>query len=292
MSVPGVDAWYARNLYLEGSTAYEHHVKTYGHPSKFGYKDIIPLWKAEKFDPDALVADFKKAGARYIVPVAVHHDNFDCWNSKHTRWNAVNMGPKRDIVGMWRRAALRHDLRFGVSEHLERSYSWLNTCKGSDKKGPLAGVPYDGNDPKYSDLYFEPHDDTSPTYPKNAPESWKQAWLERVTDLVDHYRPDLLYTDGGLPFGEYGLKMVSHFYNRNTTWNGGKLEAVYTIKNFAPRTDHGEFREHMCVEDLERGVLDQVKLLPWQTDTCIGNWFYHTDRKYKTAELSFRPWWI
>ena len=125
-SVPGVDDWYGRNMYIEGHRTYQHHVKTYGHPSKFGYKDVIALWKAEKFDPDRLVRLYKKAGARYVVPVAVHHDNFDLWDSQHNKWNSVNMGPKKDIVGLWRNAALKHGLRFGVTTHLARSYSWFN----------------------------------------------------------------------------------------------------------------------------------------------------------------------
>ena len=286
MSVPGMDAWYARNMYMEGSAAYRFHVRTYGHPSRFGYKDILPLWKAARFDPDSLAAAFRKAGARYIVPVAVHHDNFDCWNSRHHGWNSVNIGPRRDIVGAWRKAALAHGMRFGVSEHLARSYNWLNSSKGSDKTGPLAGVPYDGADPKYRDFYFEPHPDSSAGYPLNPPESWKRQWLARVLDLVDSYAPDLLYTDGGLPFGDYGRRMLAHFYNVNRERHGGRLEAVYNIKNFlaAKRTDHGEFREEICVEDLERGVAGGMRPRPWQTDTCIGNWFYYARHDYRSVQ--------
>ena len=120
-SVPRAGDWYARNMYIYGTPQYEHHLKHYGHPSKAGYKDIIPLWKAEKFDPEALMALYKQAGARYFVSMGVHHDNFDLWDSKHHRWNAVKMGPKRDIVGAWRDAASHAGLRFGVSEHLGAS---------------------------------------------------------------------------------------------------------------------------------------------------------------------------
>src|SRR5512135_161692 len=110
-SVPAVDGWYGRSMYIQGSRAYEYHVKTYGHPSKFGYKDIIPLWKAEKFDPGALVAAFKRAGARYVVPVAVHHDNFDLWDSTYQpRFNSVATCGK-DIVGMWKKAAADNGMR-------------------------------------------------------------------------------------------------------------------------------------------------------------------------------------
>src|SRR5580698_3273246 len=140
--------WYARNMYIEGSAQYAYHVKTYGHPSKFGFKDTIPAWKAEKFDPDHLMDLYKKAGARYFMTMGVHHDNFDLWNSQHNRWNAVNMGPKKDIVGMWKQAAEKHGLRFGISDHLWISYKWYSSSKGSDRSGTFAGVPYDGADAK------------------------------------------------------------------------------------------------------------------------------------------------
>lgn len=281
-SVPGVDSWYGRNMYIEGHRTYKHHVKTYGHPSKFGYKDIIALWKAEKFDPDRLTRLYKKAGARYIVPVAVHHDNFDLWNAKGHRWNSVNYGPKKDIIGMWREATRRHGLRFGVSAHLARSYSWLNVSKGADKEGPLAGVPYDGADPKYADLYHEKHDDTERRYPKNPSEAWKREWYNRVKDLVDQHRPDLLYFDGGVPFGDVGRRMVAYYYNENMKWHDGKLEAVLNIKRWDDGT-HGEFRQGMCVQDLERGVLSDIRSDPWQNDTSIGPWYYMTKARYKSV---------
>jgi len=113
--------WYPRNLYIQGHRDYEHHVRTYGHPSQFGYKDFIPLWKGERFDPDRLVSLFKQAGARYFTPCAIHHDNFDLWDSRHHTWNSVNMGPKRDVTGLWREATLKQGLRFGVTTHLARA---------------------------------------------------------------------------------------------------------------------------------------------------------------------------
>lgn len=282
-SVPGVDSWYGRNMYIEGHRTYKHHVKTYGRPSKSGYKDIIALWKAEKFDPDRLVRLYKEAGAKYVVPVAVHHDNFDLWDSTHHRWNAVNIGPKKNIIAMWREATLRHGLRFGVSAHLARSYSWFNTSKGSDKTGPYAGVPYDGNDPKYADLYHEKHDDTSYRYPSHPPEAWKRNWFSRVKDLVDKYQPDLLYFDGGVPFGEVGRRMVAYYFNQNMRWHGGKLEAVFNIKNIGDGR-HGDYRDGICVLDLERGMLSGIRDEPWQNDTSIGPWYYMPNARYKTTD--------
>jgi alpha-L-fucosidase len=140
--------WYARNMYIQGSGQYNYHVETYAHPSKFGYKDLVPLFKAARWDPDYLMDLYAKAGAKYFFSMGVHHDNYDMWNSKYQpRWNAVASGPKRDIVGEWATAARKRGLRFGVSEHLSNSYDWLAPAHLSDSTGPLAGVPYDGSDP-------------------------------------------------------------------------------------------------------------------------------------------------
>jgi len=148
--------WYARNMYVQGHKQYEYHLKTYGHPTKVGFKDVIPTWTADKFDPDHLLDLYKKAGAKYFCSMAVHHDGFDLWDSKYQpRWNAVATGPKRDIVGAFKKAADKHGLRFAVSEHLAPSYHWFSTSHMSDRTGPLAGVPYDGADPAYADLYHE-----------------------------------------------------------------------------------------------------------------------------------------
>jgi len=283
--VAQVGDWYARHMYIQGHAQYEHHVKAYGHPSKFGYKDIVQLWRAEKFDPEGLIELYRRVGARYFVAMGVHHDNFDCWASRHHRWNAAQVGPKKDIVGLWRQAALAAGLRFGVTEHLERSYSWFNTNKGADSEGPLAGVPYDGNDPEYEDFYFEAHQDTNAAYPVDPPEAWKQQWLARLKDLIDQYQPDLLYTDGAVPFGRVGREMVAHLYNRSIECHDGELQAVYTLKdarNFD--LDHGEYVEGVGVLDLERGVVADIRPEPWQTDTCIGGWFYNRDAAYKSAQ--------
>ena len=274
--------WYARNMYMEGSDQYLYHAETYGHPSKVGYKDLVNNWKAEKWDPDHLMSLYKKAGAKYFFSMGVHHDNFDLWDSKYTRWNAVNMGPKRDIVGMWQKAAQKQGLRFGVSEHLWISYKWWATSHGADTAGPLAGVSYDGVDPQYADLY---HDadcarfiDKLDWNDDGIPDSWKRHYLDRMTDLIDKYHPDLLYTDGHLPFEDYGLKVVSHLYNVSAQLHGGQTEAVYTSK------DGTDCAIGTCLLDHERGVSDGIAKNPWQTDTCIGQWHYNRGEKYKTAK--------
>ena len=120
-AVPRQGDWYARNIYVEGSDQYKYHVAHYGHPSHFGYKDIIPLWKAQKWDPEKLMELYKKAGAKYFVSMGTHHDNFFLWNSSLHRWNAVQMGPRKDVVGLWQKAAKKKGLKFGVSEHLGAS---------------------------------------------------------------------------------------------------------------------------------------------------------------------------
>jgi len=279
-SVAAVDGWYGRNMYVQGHKAYEYHLKTFGHPSKFGFKDLIPLWKAERFDPDALVRVFKKAGARFVVPVAVHHDNFDLWDSKYQRWNAVNMGPKKDIVALFRKAVLAEGLRFGVSTHMDRTPSWFNTSRGADKTGPFAGVPYDGVDPKYADLYGPPNGEGMdwPYLPKNASPEWRKVWSDRTKDLIDKARPDFLYFDGGIPYVDVGLPLVAQYYNDNQAWHGGRLEAVLALKKTKVS---GAYREGTCVQDLERSKLAGIKPEPWQTDTSINQpWFYERNGAY------------
>jgi len=274
--------WYARDMYMQGSDQYLYHAETYGHPSKVGYKDLVNNWKAAKWDPEHLMGLYKKAGAKYFVSMGVHHDNFDLWDSKYTRWNAVNMGPKKDVVGIWQKAARNHGLRFGVSEHLWISYKWWGVSHGADKTGPLAGVSYDGVDPQFEDLYHDADcarfKDKLDWNEDGIPESWRKHYLDRMTDLIDKYQPDFLYSDGLLPFEEYGLKMVSHLYNVSAQLHGGATEAVYTSKEWT------DCAIGTCLLDHERGVSDGIAANPWQTDTCIGQWHYKRGQKYKPAK--------
>jgi alpha-L-fucosidase len=273
--------WYARNMYIQGSEQNLYHCETYGHPSKFGYKDTIPLWKAEQFDPAYLIGLYKKAGAKYFMSMGVHHDNFDMWNSTYQPWNAASKGPKKDIVGMWAHAARDAGLRFAVSEHLWITYKWFSVNHGHDETGPYANVPYDGADPNNSSLYV----DSDQIWGKRLdwdetgiPLWWKRHWSMRIKDLIDKYQPDLLYTDGPLPFEEYGLNVVAHLYNLSAGKNGGKTEGVYTCKRVED-TVHG-----VAVLDIERGVVDDIWPRPWQTDTCIGQWHYKRGQEYKTPK--------
>ncbi|QNK61133.1 alpha-L-fucosidase [Pedobacter sp. PAMC26386] len=273
-AVPRQGDWYARNMYIQGSDQNKYHVAHYGTPSKFGYKEIIPLWKAEKWNPEQLMALYKKAGAKYFVSMGSHHDMFFLWNSKIHKWNSVNMGPHKDVVGLWQAAAKKEGLRFGVSEHLAASFNWFQPSHGADKTGQFAGVPYDGQDPQYSDLYHLPADSSNVKEWITNNTGWYKQWLENVTELIDNYHPDLLYSDSHLPFGDVGRTMVAHYYNEDIAKNNGKLEAVYTPK---------EPSEGKWAQDVERGVLDTISPFPWQTDTSIGDWYYRTGQRYKSA---------
>ena len=273
-AVPGDGDWYARKMYWEGDGDYVDHLKIYGHPSKSGYKDIIPLWKAEKWDPDHLMALYKAAGAHFFVAQAVHADNFDNWNSKYHKWNSVNMGPHKDMVGLWQQAAQKQGLRFGVSEHLGGSFNWFQDSHGSDKNGPLAGVPYDGANPAYWDLYHLPAKPGYDGWYSHDPR-WIQEWYARIYDLIDQYKPDLLYSDGGLPFEEAGRTIVAQLYNVSIKNNGGKLEAVYNCK---------EYLAGNSVQDVERGGMNDIQPYPWQTDTSTGDWFYNKHEGYKSSD--------
>jgi alpha-L-fucosidase len=289
--------WYARHIYVEGSPQYLYHLRHYGHPSKFGYKDLVKLWKAEQFDPESLMDLYVKAGARYFVGQAMHHDHFFNYPSQLNRFNSAQVGPMKDICGLWKKAADKHGLPFGLTEHLGATFSWWNVNKGEDKYGPYAGVPYDGNDPAYRDFYLDNYEHysrggdvnpASPWYTANA--KYHDYWLAVMKEIIDLYEPDLLYSDGGLPFGynrdsgytvpdtdpayRYGLEAVAYLYNKSAGKHG-QCRAVYTQK------DRREAIFSVGVLDIEKSQLPGIQERPWQTDTCIGNWFYDVRQQFK-----------
>lgn len=283
-AVPRKGDWYARRMYLEHAVernkkqdyadiAYTTHIKRYGHPSTFGYKDIVKLWKAERFDPDSLMRLYKRVGAKYFVSMGTHHDNFFLWNSKIHRWNSVKMGPHRDIVGDWQKAARKEGLYFGVSEHLAASYTWYQWAKGADSKGPYKGVPYDTCDPQYEDLYHAKAEPGDTNWLTNNP-IWQRQWYDRIQELVDMYKPDLLYSDCRLPFHNVGRSMIAHYYNSHLD-KAGNTQVVYNCKE----ESNGRF-----VRDVERGAMEGISEYPWQTDTSIGNWFYCEGQGYTSAK--------
>lgn len=279
--------WYARYMYVQTSGQFKYQCDTYGHPSKVGWKDLCPKWKAADWDPEHLMDLYVKAGAKYFVSMGCHHDNFDLWDSKYNRWNAVKVGPQKDVVGLWQKAAQARGLKFGVSEHLWISYKWFGVAHGADQTGDLRDVPYDGHDPAYADLY---HDAACAEWAhgnfawddKGIPEAWKKHWFLRMRDLVDRYQPDLLYSDGPLPFEDYGHSIVANLYNTSAHRHGGVNQAVYNCKT-EKDCAHGT-----CVLDFESGLANQIREQPWQTDTCIGGWHYSKPlfehHRYKTPK--------
>jgi alpha-L-fucosidase len=288
-SVIGRGEWYARYMYEVGHEDNLYHIETYGHPSKFGYKDFIPMWQAEKFDPDAMLDAIANAGAKYFCPCAVHHDNFDLWDSKHHAWNAAKMGPKQDIIGLLRDATRRAGLKWGVTTHLARSYSWFNVSHNSD-----AGGAYDGNDPAYEAFYHPSSgEDQSSWHPANPPAAWRDQWRARMYDLIDNYEPDLLYFDGALPFRgddefQSGMDVLAHYYNRSIERHG-KLDSIMFIKDideFMGSHSHGLYCNNVASLDLEHHGANRLLYRPWQTDYSIlkYGWSYNPTAEMYSAE--------
>jgi alpha-L-fucosidase len=271
----GMNGWYAKRMYdpTFPVNLYQQHIKKFGHPSKVGYKDTIPLFTAEKFDPEGLMAEFKQMGARLFLSMGVHHDNYDMWNSKYHRWNAMKIGPHKDIVGLWQQAAKKQGLRFGVSTHLCPSYDWWNINKSSDKTGPLAGVPYDGMDPANWDLYHPPHPGDQELHAgwgperNKDPEWWKQHCFRRMYDLVTTYQPDFVNeNDGGKSWGDaYDPTLVAHYYNMSAAQHGGIPDVVWYGKegNGKGSPPCGEF-----------GLPKLGWRDFWEQETSICGWFY------------------
>ncbi|MEO8113760.1 MAG: alpha-L-fucosidase, partial [Phenylobacterium sp.] len=220
--------WYARGMYEEGSDHYRYHVAKYGHPSKFGFKDVIHQWKAERWDPEALLALYKKAGAKYFMALANHHDNLDLYNSRYQpEWNSTTVGPGKDLVKGWSRAARANGMRFGVSVHAARTWTWFEDAQGADKSGPYAGIPYDGKltsadgkgtwwegkDPQA--LYAQNHARGAAIPDKE----YCDKFFNRTRELIDNYDPDIVYYDDAVlplyPFSDAGLRLTAHMYNRS-----------------------------------------------------------------------------
>jgi alpha-L-fucosidase len=303
--VPEAGDWYARNMYAQGQKQYQHHLEHYGHPADVGFMEMNNIWKAENWHPDALMDLYAKAGAKYFVSLANHHDNFDNYASRFHDWNSVRVGPKRDIVGIWAKAARARGMKFGVSNHSAHAWHWFQPAYGYDPEGPRAGERYDafkltkydgkgkwweGLDPqelyagavmpmpdgitsmKDAMSYRETHDRVWDESPPLANPAFVRLWRLRCQDLIDSYRPDLLYFDNsGLPLGQAGLDMAAHLYNSSIAWHGSQ-QAVVNCKMLP------EEHRAAVVEDVERGFRAEVVPHPWQTDTCIGDWHYNRER--------------
>lgn len=291
--------WYARKMYIEGDGTYKNHVKKYGHPSKFGFKDVINLWKAENWDPGRLVSLYKKVGAKYFFAMGNHHDNLDLWNSKYQPWNSVAVGPRKDILQGWADAARNEGLRFGVSLHAAHAWNWYELAQSADREGLMKGVPYDGNltkadgaglwwdglDPQ--DLYAQNHEPSVGFLdPSRIHKQWHwgdgvslpdaaycSKFYNRTIDLINRIDPDLVYFDDTAlplwPVSDAGLLIAAHLYNRGVQRTGGKQDTVLFGKVL-------DDQQRECLTwDIERGASNRLEPHPWQTCTCLGNWHYN-----------------
>lgn len=216
-------SWYGRNMYGGGKKMAkelsEWHIKRYGPLDEFGYEKLIPLFKAERWDPDALAAFVKDNGARFIMPVATHHDNFDMYDSFHP-WNSVDMGPHRDVLGEWKAAAVKHGLKFGVSTHLYWSPGWWRPARKYQKEGTLEW--------KLFNMDYDPKNYASQ-------DSWNQHWYARCWEIIEKYDPDMFNNDAPFPkIGPgkgLGVKLFSNYINRDLEENNGKQTVVLSLKD-------------------------------------------------------------
>jgi alpha-L-fucosidase len=274
-SVPAFGSeWYPREMYQQGRREFEHHVKTYGPQSKFGYKDFIPMFKAERYDPAAWARLFKEAGARFVVPVAEHHDGFAMYDSRLTRWDVKEMGPRRDLIGELAEAARREGLVFGLSSHRAEHWFFMDGGRRFDS---------DVRDPRYADFYGpakpKPPQEREMEAEFGPDEAFLKDWLARTEELVDKYRPQLVWFDwwiGNEKFEPYKRSFAAFYYNRGLEWGRG----------VAINYKYNAFPEGTAVLDVERGQLAGIRPEFWQTDTAVSknSWGYVEGQQYKTAD--------
>lgn len=305
--------WYARNLYREGTSAYKNHLKYFGHPSEVGYKEVLNAWTAPKWDPAKLAQVFHDAGMRFMMAVGVHHDNYDLWDSKYQPWNSVNVGPKKDMIGGWAAAARKNGMRFCITFHHEYSWWWWADAYKSDKTGPKAGIPYDGNltladgkgkwweglDPRllyninlgeYDHVTEIPFTRKGIFQDHQIYAKWyAERWARRIQDAVEKYDPDMFYTDGNAPEPFSGThsgsgfkcdaarRVVADFYNRALAGHG-KVDNIAFIKFQTGNPAVGMTSENNLPGDIKR---DQ----PWIGENPIGDWYYGPGYYYATVNL-------
>ena len=278
-SVPAFgNEWYSRNMYNRAEREYKHHIETYGPQNKFGYKDFIPMFKAENFDAHRWIETFKKAGAKYVVPVMEHHDGFAMYDTEFNKWNAANMGPKRNIVGELKEECGRQGLTFCGSSHRAEHYFFMNLGREFDS---------DVNDDNYRDFYGPAvlcpewqneqfAESTENPDSKGPDQDWLEDWIVRTAEIIDKYRPAMLYFDWWIQnkaFKPYLKKLCAYYYNRAKEW-GKEVTICYK---------HNAFPPDVATFDMERGALSEISPRYWQTDTAIGNrsWCYVQDNEYK-----------
>ena len=265
-SVPAFGSeWYPRQMYQQGSNESKHHVATYGPQSKFGYKDFIPLFKAEKFNPEQWVALFKKAGARYVVPVAEHHDGFAMYKTALSKWNAFEMGPKRDVIGELAKEIKKQGLVFGLSSHRIEHWFFMNGGRRFES---------DVLDEKNNDFYGPAREES-----ETPSSEYMNDWLLRNTELINNYQPQLFWFDWWIEqpaMDPYRKSFAASYYNKGLEWNKG---VVINYKNIS-------YPDGTAVLDMERGKLAGIRQLAWQTDDAIGNesWGFAAGNTFKSAQ--------
>ncbi len=272
-SVPAFGTeWYPNRMYTVGEM-YDYHARTYGEPEEFGYKDLIPQFTAEHFDPNAWAELFKEAGATFAGPVAEHHDGFSMWDSKVNKWNAVTMGPKRDVVGEMEKAIRKQGLRYITTFHHSHNWYYYYHFPGLDT-----------SDPEYAGLYGKPHaadNGIGPGSDRNdrPDKEFHEIWFAKLKEVINNYQPDLIWFDFGLKriHEKYKRKFAAYYYNKAEEW-GREVEILYKHHNMPPG---------MGVVDYERGRSDQLTYYKWITDTTVGtkSWSYIKDEVYKTPTM-------
>ena len=266
-SVPAFGSeWYPREMYRSNTREFKHHIEKYGPHIKFGYKDFIPLFKAEKFNATEWVNLFKKSGAKYVVPVAEHHDGFAMYKTSMSKWNAANMGPRRDIVGELAEATKKAGLIFGVSSHRIEHWWFMNGGRHMNS---------DVNDPAYADFYGPAREENETMSPE-----YMNDWLLRCTELVNKYQPQLFWFDWWIEqpaLDPYRKSFAAFYYNKGLEWNKGVV-----INNKYDKA----YPEGTTVLDIERGKLSDIRKLPWQTDDAVSykSWGYIPEDSFKSSK--------
>ena len=317
--VEGSGDWMARELYMEGNYKSDYHRKHYGHPSEVGFKDILPLFKAENWNPEELVRFYaEECGAQYFFALGNHHDNFDLWDSKYQEWNSMAIGPHKDILDGWAKAARKAKLPFGISFHADHAWTWYEPSRRFDLKGEKRGVKYDGwltkedgykpnadgtekwwkgLDPQ--NLYAQNHDLSDGTWDNGRIHSqwgWENGactptkeyvsnFYNRTLDAINRYNPDLIYFDVTVlpfyPVSDAGLKIAAHMYNHSISTHKDSNNAVVFGKILS------EEMKEALVWDVERGAPNKIMEQPWQCCNCIGDWHYNNgvyqNSRYKSA---------
>ena len=311
--------WYARSIYMEGHPQARYHREHFGHPSEYGYKELCRDWKTDRWNPDELMQLYRKMGARYFLAMGNHHDNFDCWDSKYQPWNAVNVGPHQDIVGIWAETARRYDMPFGIGFHNTPARTWgqfMTVRYTNDKEGDKKGVPYDamltledgyqpnadgtekwwkGLDPQ--DLYGPVHHNG-----RNSLDSpFANQFMWRVDDAIRRYQPDMIYFDDhagdsqedlgiNMGLGRLTPQIIANFYNIASKRETGNREVVATFKGVGGRYNSFQRNPEMVnivdrslVKSTELYTEDDIMAFPFQTEVSLQEWHYQQGARYRSA---------